>query len=41
MFLSGAIPAILFLVLLFFRAGDPRYLMLKGNEAGARAVLAN
>jgi MFS transporter, SP family, xylose:H+ symportor len=40
MFLSGAIPAILFLLLLFFVPETPRYLMLKGNEAGARAVLA-
>ncbi len=40
MFLSGAIPAILFLLLLFFVPETPRFLMLKGNEAGARAVLA-
>ena len=40
MFLSGAIPAILFLILLFFVPETPRYLMLKGNESGARAVLA-
>lgn len=40
MFLSGAIPAILFLMLLFFVPETPRFLMLKGNEAGARAVLA-
>jgi len=40
MFLSGAIPAILFLFLLFFVPETPRYLMLKDNEAGARAVLA-
>jgi SP family xylose:H+ symportor-like MFS transporter len=40
MFLSGAIPAGLFLLLLFFVPETPRYLMLKGNEAGARAVLA-
>ena len=40
MFLSGAIPAIVFLLLLFFVPETPRYLMLKGNEAGARAVLA-
>ena len=39
MFLSGAIPAILFLLLLFFVPETPRYLMLKGNESGARAVL--
>jgi SP family xylose:H+ symportor-like MFS transporter len=40
MFLSGAIPAILFLLLLFLVPETPRYLMLKGNESGARAVLA-
>ena len=40
MFLSGAIPASLFLLLLFFVPETPRYLMLKGDEAGARAVLA-
>jgi MFS transporter, SP family, xylose:H+ symportor len=39
MFLSGAIPAILFLLLLFFVPETPRFLMLKGNESGARAVL--
>jgi SP family xylose:H+ symportor-like MFS transporter len=40
MFLSGAIPAGLFLVLLFVVPETPRYLMLKGDEGGARAVLA-
>ena len=40
MFLSGAFPASLFLVLLFFVPETPRYLMLKGDEKGARAVLA-
>jgi len=40
MFLSGAIPAILFLLLLFLVPETPRFLMLKGNESGARAVLA-
>lgn len=40
MFLSGAIPAVLFLLLLFFVPETPRFLMLKGNEAGAKAVLA-
>jgi SP family xylose:H+ symportor-like MFS transporter len=40
MFLSGAIPAVLFLLLLFFVPETPRFLMMKGNEAGARAVLA-
>ncbi len=40
MFLSGAIPAALFLLLLLLVPETPRYLMLKGDEAGARAVLA-
>ncbi len=40
MFLSGAIPAGLFLLLLFLVPETPRYLMLKGDESGARAVLA-
>ncbi len=40
MFLSGAIPAGLFLILLFLVPETPRYLMLKGDESGARAVLA-
>ena len=40
MFLSGAIPSIAFLLLLFFVPETPRYLMLKGDEPGARAVLA-
>jgi MFS transporter, SP family, xylose:H+ symportor len=40
MFLSGAIPATLFLLLLLMVPETPRYLMLRGNEAGARAVLA-
>jgi SP family xylose:H+ symportor-like MFS transporter len=40
MFLSGTIPAGLFLLLLFLVPETPRYLMLKGNESGARAVLA-
>jgi MFS transporter, SP family, xylose:H+ symportor len=40
MFLSGAIPAGLFLLLLFLVPETPRFLMLKGNESGARAVLA-
>ncbi len=39
MFLSGTIPAGLFLLLLLFVPETPRYLMLKGDEAGARAVL--
>ena len=40
MFLSGSIPAGLFLLLLILVPETPRYLMLKGNEGGARAVLA-
>ena len=40
MFLSGAVPALIFLVLLFLVPETPRYLMLKGNEVGARAVLS-
>jgi MFS transporter, SP family, xylose:H+ symportor len=40
MFLSGAIPATLFLILLFLVPETPRFLMLKGDESGARAVLA-
>jgi MFS transporter, SP family, xylose:H+ symportor len=40
MFLSGSIPAALFLLLLFFVPETPRYLMLRGDESGARAVLA-
>jgi SP family xylose:H+ symportor-like MFS transporter len=39
MFLSGAIPAGLFLMLLFLVPETPRFLMLKGNESAARAVL--
>lgn len=41
MFLSGSIPATLFLILLFFVPETPRFLMLKGNEGAARAVLSN
>ena len=41
MFLSGTIPAGLFLILLFLVPETPRYLMLKRRmRAGARAVLA-
>jgi SP family xylose:H+ symportor-like MFS transporter len=40
MFLSGSIPAGLFLILLLVVPETPRYLMLRGNEPGARAVLA-
>jgi MFS transporter, SP family, xylose:H+ symportor len=39
MFLSGSIPAGLFLLLLLFVPETPRYLMLKGNESGALEVL--
>jgi SP family xylose:H+ symportor-like MFS transporter len=39
MFLSGVIPAGLFLVLLLLVPETPRFLMLKGNEGAARAVL--
>jgi SP family xylose:H+ symportor-like MFS transporter len=40
MFLSGVIPAGLFLILLLIVPETPRFLMLKGDEKGARAVLA-
>ena len=40
MLLSGTIPAVLFLLLLFVVPETPRYLMLKVNEPAARAVLA-
>ncbi|MGA7521471.1 MAG: D-xylose transporter XylE [Acidobacteriaceae bacterium] len=40
MFLSGTIPASLFLLLLFFVPETPRYLMMRGNEPAARQVLA-
>jgi SP family xylose:H+ symportor-like MFS transporter len=40
MFLSGTLPAAAFLLLLLLVPETPRYLMLKGNEPGARAVLA-
>ena len=40
MFLSGSIPAGVFLILLFVVPETPRFLMLKGNERAARAVLA-
>ena len=40
MFLSGTIPAVLFLLLLLLVPETPRYLMLKGNEKAARAGLA-
>ncbi len=40
MFASGAIPSALFLGLLFLVPETPRYLMLKGREGEARAVLS-
>lgn len=40
MFLSGALPAALFLLLLFFVPETPRYLMLRGHEEEARTVLS-
>jgi SP family xylose:H+ symportor-like MFS transporter len=40
MFLSGTIPAALFLLLLLLVPETPRFLMLKGDESGARAVLS-
>jgi len=39
MFLSGAIPASLFLILLFFVPETPRYLVLKGKDDKALKVL--
>jgi len=39
MFLSGAIPAGIFLVLLFFIPETPRFLVMKGKEEKARQVL--
>jgi SP family xylose:H+ symportor-like MFS transporter len=40
MFLSGTIPAALFLLLLLLVPETPRFLMLKGDEDGARKVLS-
>ncbi len=40
MFASGAIPSGIFLGLLFFVPETPRFLMMKGREAEARAVLS-
>lgn len=40
MFLSGSIPAAIFLLLLFLVPETPRYLMLRGREDKARQVLA-
>jgi SP family xylose:H+ symportor-like MFS transporter len=39
MFASGAVPAAIFLILLFFVPETPRYLMLRSREDEARAVL--
>jgi SP family xylose:H+ symportor-like MFS transporter len=39
MFFSGAIPAGIFLILLFFVPETPRYLVMKGNEKRALEVL--
>lgn len=39
MFFSGAIPAVLFLILLFFVPETPRYLVMKGEDAKALKVL--
>jgi SP family xylose:H+ symportor-like MFS transporter len=39
MFFSGAIPALLFFVLLFFVPETPRYLAMKGKDEKALAVL--
>jgi SP family xylose:H+ symportor-like MFS transporter len=39
MFFSGAIPAGIFLVLLFFVPETPRYLVMKGKESKALSVL--
>jgi SP family xylose:H+ symportor-like MFS transporter len=39
MFLSGAIPAALFLILLFFVPETPRYLVMKGKDDKALKVL--
>jgi SP family xylose:H+ symportor-like MFS transporter len=40
MFLSGTIPAAMFLLLLLLVPETPRFLMLKGDESGARKVLS-
>lgn len=39
MFFSGAIPAIIFLILLFFVPETPRYLAMKGEDKKALSVL--
>ena len=39
MFFSGAIPAGIFLILLFFVPETPRYLVMKGKENKALKVL--
>lgn len=38
MFMTGAIPAIILLILYFFLSESPRWLLLKGREDEARAV---
>lgn len=40
MFWTGILPAVLFLIGIFFIPESPRYLVAKGNLEGARAVLA-
>jgi SP family xylose:H+ symportor-like MFS transporter len=40
MFLSGTVPALAFLILLFLVPETPRYLMLRGREDEARRVLS-
>ena len=40
MFLSGTVPALAFLILLFLVPETPRYLMLRGREDEARKVLS-
>jgi SP family xylose:H+ symportor-like MFS transporter len=39
MFFSGAIPAAIFLILLFFVPETPRYLVMKGQNDKALKVL--
>jgi len=40
MFIAGGVPALLFLVLLFFVSQSPRWLVLMGRHEDARAVIA-
>jgi len=40
MFIAGGVPALLFLVLLFFVSQSPRWLVLMGRNEDARAVIA-